>query len=49
MGLSMYHRSFVDQLFNVDKSTYDRNNIDLGHKQFAHCFGSKTGLLLFGV
>ena len=45
MGLSMHHRSFVDQLFNNNNN----DNIDLGHKQFAHCFGAKTGgLLLFG-
>eukprot|EP01084_Bolivina_argentea_P291925 501779_1 len=45
MGLSMHHRSFVDQLFNTNA----RNNIDLGAKQFAHCFGDQTGgLLLFG-
>merc|ERR1712228_687878 len=44
MGLSMHHRSFVDQLFNSKEK-----NIDLGNKQFAHCFGVKTGgILLFG-
>eukprot|EP01084_Bolivina_argentea_P163859 284979_1 len=46
MGLSMHHRSFVDQLFNINANM---NSIDLGSKQFAHCFGQKTGgILLFG-
>jgi len=48
MGLSMHHRSFVDQLFN-DNGSGGAQNIDLGRKQFAHCFGVNTGgILLFG-
>jgi len=48
MGLSMHHRSFVDQLFGSNPDDKD-SAVALGTKQFAHCFGASTGgLLMFG-
>eukprot|EP01084_Bolivina_argentea_P024314 45315_1 len=44
MGLSQSPTSFLNQIFkNIDNTKHI-----LGQKQFAHCFGKYTGILIFG-